>query len=114
MPMREALLPSPVKAIVLIGATTPQLQRALTGLTVVAAGTLDRAVTEAHRLARAGEAVLLSPGCESFDQFADYRARGDRFADLVRALAADSTQTSPASPTGPVDVNERSSRRGRT
>ena len=114
MPMRAALLPSPVKAVVLIGATAPQLQRALTGLTVVAAGTLDRAVTEAHRLARAGEAVLLSPGCESFDQFADYRARGDRFADLVRALAADSTQTSPASPTGPVDVSERSSRRGRT
>src|SRR5713101_7266620 len=113
LPMRTALSHSPVKAIVLIGATTPQLQRALTGLSVVAAGTLDRAVTEAHRLARAGEAVLLSPGCESFDQFADYRARGDRFADLVRALVGDSTQTGPASGGGPVDLSERSSRRGR-
>jgi UDP-N-acetylmuramoylalanine--D-glutamate ligase len=64
----------------------------------VAAGTLDRAVAEAHRLVHAGEAVLLSPGCESFDQFADYRARGDRFADLVRSLAGDITQTTSAQP----------------
>ena len=95
-PMREAMSKAPVRAVVLIGATTPQLQRAFDGLTVVAAGTLDRAVAEAHRLARAGEAVLLSPGCESFDQFPDYRARGDRFAELVRALAGDVPQTSTA------------------
>src|SRR2546425_580116 len=95
-PMQAALSRAPVKAVVLIGATTPQLQRAFTGLSIVAAGTLDRAVAEAHRLARAGEAVLLSPGCRTFDQFADYRARGDRFADLVRALIGDITQTSTA------------------
>lgn len=97
-PMRTALSKAPVKTVVLIGATTPQLQRAFSGLAVVVAGTLDRAVAEAHRLVRAGEAVLLSPGCESFDQFADYRARGDRFADLVRSLAGDITQTSTAQP----------------
>ncbi|HVH30606.1 MAG TPA: UDP-N-acetylmuramoyl-L-alanine--D-glutamate ligase [bacterium] len=95
-PMRAAISKAPVKAVVLIGATTPQLERAFSGLSVVNAGTLDRAVAEAHRLARAGEAVLLSPGCESFDQFPDYRARGDRFAELVRALAGDVPQTSTA------------------
>jgi UDP-N-acetylmuramoylalanine--D-glutamate ligase len=61
----------------------------------VSAGTLDRAVAEAQHLARFWDAVLLSPGCESFDQFADYRARGDRFAELVRALAPDITRTGP-------------------
>ncbi len=53
------------------------------------AGTLDGAMAEAARLAEPGDAVLLTPGCESFDQFADYRQRGDRF----RALAEEFTVT---------------------
>jgi len=81
--MRTALQASPVKGVLLIGATAPQLQEALTGLPVSAVGTLERAVTEARRMARPGDAVLLSPGCESFDQFRDYRERGDRYAELV-------------------------------
>jgi UDP-N-acetylmuramoylalanine--D-glutamate ligase len=55
-------------------------------------GTLDAAVAEA-----AGDAaqatdrervVLLSPACASFDQFANFEARGDRFRALVAGLAA--------------------------
>jgi UDP-N-acetylmuramoylalanine-D-glutamate ligase len=30
--------------------------------------------------------VLFAPACESFDQFRDYRERGDRFVALVRAV----------------------------
>jgi UDP-N-acetylmuramoylalanine--D-glutamate ligase len=52
------------------------------------AGTLEGAMAEARRLARPGEAVLLSPGCESFDQFVDYRQRGDRFRALAEEFAA--------------------------
>ena len=81
--MRTALQASPVKGVLLIGATAPQLQEALAGLPVSAVGTLERAVAEAKRMARSGDAVLLSPGCESFDQFRDYRERGDRYAQLV-------------------------------
>ncbi|MBI2123353.1 MAG: UDP-N-acetylmuramoyl-L-alanine--D-glutamate ligase, partial [Armatimonadetes bacterium] len=67
----------------------PQLARALDGtrIPVATVQTLERAVDEAAARARSGDAVLLSPGCESFDQFTDYRHRGDRFAELVRALA---------------------------
>ncbi len=85
-PVRAALESSPVRSVLLIGATAPLLKRALAGLRadVREVGTLDRAVTEAADMARAGEAVLLSPGCESFDQFRDYRQRGDRFVELVR------------------------------
>lgn len=54
------------------------------------AGTLEEAVPAAFRAAHAEAApvVLLSPACASFDQFSGYEARGERFADLVAALAA--------------------------
>lgn len=93
--MGVALRASPVKAVLLIGAAAPQLREALAGLPVAAADTLERAVAEARRLARPGDAILLSPGCESFDQFRDYRQRGDRFVELVQksAESAESTQS---------------------
>lgn len=92
-PMVEALQASGLcKAVLLIGAAAPVLAAALDALpadrrpTVVRAGTLEAAVAEAARLAVEGDALLLSPGCESFDQFADYRERGDRFRALLPQL----------------------------
>lgn len=49
-------------------------------------GTLEEAVRQAVALAEAGEAVLLSPMCASFDQFKDFEERGDRFKALVKDL----------------------------
>ncbi|MFO8141042.1 MAG: UDP-N-acetylmuramoyl-L-alanine--D-glutamate ligase, partial [Marinobacter sp.] len=48
--------------------------------------TLAAAVTEAHGRAQAGDRVLLSPACASFDMFRDYHDRGDQFRALVEAL----------------------------
>jgi UDP-N-acetylmuramoylalanine--D-glutamate ligase len=45
--------------------------------------TLERALLAARAAAQPGDVVLLSPGCASFDQFADYEARGERFRELV-------------------------------
>lgn len=45
--------------------------------------TLEQAVALARRLTPVGGTVLLSPGAPSFDQFADYAARGRRFAELA-------------------------------
>ena len=47
-------------------------------------GTMDKAVETARREAETGEAVLLSPGTASFDQFQSYEERGDVFARLVK------------------------------
>jgi UDP-N-acetylmuramoylalanine--D-glutamate ligase len=49
-------------------------------------GALPEAVVAAHKNARAGETVLLSPACASFDQFRDFEHRGDVFREAVMAL----------------------------
>ena len=48
---------------------------------------LEEAVRHATSSAEAGDVVLLSPGCASFDDFSDASARGDRFRKLVQALS---------------------------
>lgn len=50
-------------------------------------GTLDKAIAAAADAAKAGEIVLLSPACASFDQFRDYEARGEAFRSTVLALS---------------------------
>ena len=49
-------------------------------------GTLDQAVVVAAQIAQAGDVVLLSPGCASFDAFRDFAERGKRFNELVMGL----------------------------
>jgi UDP-N-acetylmuramoylalanine--D-glutamate ligase len=75
------------RAVLTIGRDAPMLQAALAGTpaAVENCGTLEAAVARAIDIARPGDAVLLSPACASLDQFASYEARGERFAELVRA-----------------------------
>ncbi|MEU1707217.1 UDP-N-acetylmuramoyl-L-alanine--D-glutamate ligase [Streptomyces sp. NPDC005706] len=51
-------------------------------------GAMLQAVTEAKRLARTGDTVLLAPACASMDMFTNYNQRGDAFAAAVRELGA--------------------------
>lgn len=49
---------------------------------------LSEAVRQASQIAAPGEVVLLSPGCASYDMFADFEERGETFAREVEALSA--------------------------
>ncbi|MGP3988486.1 UDP-N-acetylmuramoyl-L-alanine--D-glutamate ligase [Streptomyces sp. 3N207] len=51
-------------------------------------GAMAEAVRRATSLAQPGDTVLLAPACASMDMFVNYNARGDAFAEAVRALAA--------------------------
>jgi UDP-N-acetylmuramoylalanine--D-glutamate ligase len=84
-PLREPVAAS-CRAVYLIGEDAHRIAAALAGVAVPLreCGDLERAVAAASAAAGAGETVLLSPACASFDQFADFEARGERFANLVR------------------------------
>jgi UDP-N-acetylmuramoylalanine--D-glutamate ligase len=71
-----------VKMLVGIGEAGPALVE-MAGDRGRLAGTMEIAVEVAANAAAPGDTVLLAPGCASFDQFASYGARGDRFAELV-------------------------------
>jgi UDP-N-acetylmuramoylalanine--D-glutamate ligase len=73
------------KAVYLIGEDARVIATALAGgaASVIECGDLERAVKGARGAARAGDVVLLSPACASFDQFADFEARGERFRELA-------------------------------
>jgi len=79
------------RAVVLIGRDGPAVGRAVaaTGVRIEHATAMTDAIEVARTLARAGDVVLLSPACASFDMFDHYRHRGEVFAATVRALAVD-------------------------
>ncbi|MCP5070438.1 MAG: UDP-N-acetylmuramoyl-L-alanine--D-glutamate ligase [bacterium] len=76
-----------VKRVLLVGEAAASMARALgTRATCEQTGTLEAAVARAAELARPGDAILLAPACASFDQFASFEERGERFAQLVADL----------------------------
>ena len=89
-PLRE-MVDAHCRAVLLIGRDAPAIERALTGTAAVVecAGTLEVAVTRAIRMARPGDAVMLSPACASLDQFANYVERGERYRHWVQTQLAE-------------------------
>ncbi|GAA2487848.1 UDP-N-acetylmuramoyl-L-alanine--D-glutamate ligase [Actinocorallia cavernae] len=86
-----------LRAVVLIGADRALIRDALArhapevpvvDLDRTDTGAMLQAVTEAKRLAVAGDTVLLAPACASMDMFTNYNQRGDAFATAVGELRA--------------------------
>jgi len=81
------LLKKRVKVVYTIGSAAEKIERQLHGVVkMVAAKTMQTAVAEAAKAAVAGDVVLLSPACSSFDQFENYEHRGQVFRQLVNEL----------------------------
>jgi UDP-N-acetylmuramoylalanine--D-glutamate ligase len=78
------------RAVVLMGRDAPQIRAALehTGVPLSEAASMAEAVAQANRLAHAGDAVLMSPACASFDMFDNYEHRARVFVDAVSAVAS--------------------------
>lgn len=80
------------RAAILIGEAAQAIQRAIGDrVAVVRATSMHQAVRLGASLAQAGDAVLLSPACSSFDMFRDYKHRGDEFTRAVRQLEKEAT-----------------------
>ncbi len=80
-----------VRTVVLIGRDASLIQAALecSGVDMLAADSMAAAVELSASVARAGDAVLMSPACASFDMFDNYGHRAQVFCDAVQALALD-------------------------
>jgi len=85
----KAAVAAKARAVVLMGRDAALIERAVAGaVPVVRVKDMDEAVERAAVLAHAGDTVLLSPACASFDMFKGYDHRGEVFTAAVRGGAA--------------------------
>ena len=77
------------RAVVLIGRDAPLIREEIKacGVPLIEASTMPEAVNAAKDIAQAGDAVLLSPACASFDMFRDYPHRAQVFCQAVADIA---------------------------
>ena len=82
------LVKSKCAGLVFLGVDNSKLQEFFKeyGLPIADTHSIEECVEAAHRMAKSGEVVLLSPCCASFDLFKSYEDRGRQFKDLVHKL----------------------------
>ena len=83
------MLDERIAAVLLIGEAGDAIDDALGGeVSLQRCETMERAVARALDEATAGDTLLLSPACTSFDQYPNFEERGKHFKDLVAARSA--------------------------
>ena len=80
-----------MKALIAVGRMTERIVDAVhaagyTGRIITGARSMHEIVACASREAMAGDVVLLSPACASFDMFKNYKERGQLFKHEVSLL----------------------------
>ncbi len=79
--------PSRMRAVVAIGDASDEVAHAFTGVCEIKRATsMQEAVNMADSFAQDGDVVLLSPGCTSYDWYANYGQRGEDFMKCVGKL----------------------------
>ena len=87
----------PCRDAICYGEAGKRFQAALAArLPALCVKTFDEAFAAAVELAEAGDTILLSPACASFDEFDSFEARGEHFKQLVAKLAASAELAVPA------------------
>lgn len=81
----NAINNSTVKKVFLIGETAPKITKNLKVEHRICS-TLTEVVAAAHKTAKSGDIVLMSPGAPSFDMFKSFYDRGEQFQEIVRRL----------------------------
>ena len=83
-----------IKILILTGPTANAIEKAIRecdgfggcGMEIIHSNNLEESVKIAHKLAKSGDIVSLSPACASFDAFPNFEVRGDHFKELVQGL----------------------------
>ncbi len=83
-----------VKLLILVGATSQKIRSAVENAQgykkgapkIIMCASMSEAVETAHREAVAGDNVVLSPACASFDMYKNFEVRGNHFKTLVQAI----------------------------
>ncbi|MGB5930736.1 MAG: UDP-N-acetylmuramoyl-L-alanine--D-glutamate ligase, partial [Cyclobacteriaceae bacterium] len=91
----DRLVSEKIKALVCLGTDNSKLKKYYGDkvATIEEAASMKEAVRKASELAAAGDAVLLSPACASFDLFKNYEDRGDQFRTEVSSLESERRDT---------------------
>jgi len=85
-PLKQ-LIKKKVAAVLLIGEAASIIKQQLSGIAkMYDCHDMQGAINCAHKYAKAGSVVLLSPACASFDQYKNYEERGRHFKTLVKTL----------------------------
>ena len=80
-----------IRALIIVGVTAARIVQALeragyAGIYKTGARTMGEICDQALEVAQAGDVVLLSPACASFDMFLNYKERGLQFKARVSAI----------------------------
>jgi UDP-N-acetylmuramoylalanine--D-glutamate ligase len=83
----KSSLATKAKKVILFGEARNRIESLIGGdVPTLKKTKLREAVESAYKDAHSGDVILLSPGCASFDEFANYKERGDFFKEIVRNL----------------------------